>query len=92
MAETTWVNGVTGSILSTEILHAANTAINVYGYTVGDDLTIQKKGPNGKFYPHKMKGDSKIGGINSSAIILTPGTYRIIGNSKNALYITYEVI
>lgn len=92
MAETTWVNGITGSIESTEILHAANTAINTYGYSKGDELTIQKKGPDAKFYVHTMDGSASIGGRNSSVILLTPGTYRIVGVSKNPLYVTYEVI
>jgi len=92
MAETPWVNGVVGDIDSSEILHAANTAVNVYGYSVGDILTLQKKAPDSKFYPHKVSGSAVIGARDSSFIILTPGIYRIVGVSKKLVHITWEAI
>lgn len=90
MAESVWVNGILGEISSTEQTFAANTAINIYGSDSGDDIRLQKKGPDNKFYPHKVDGSDMVGGRNSSFILLVAGIYKIVGKSKKALYITYE--
>ena len=93
MSEETCVNGVSGAVNSSEILMVANTAINIYGWKIGDDLNLKKKNPvDGKLYPHKVNGSSKIGFQDSSFILTTPGTYVIDGNVKGPIFITYEVI
>jgi len=93
MSEQTWVNNISGAVASSEVLLEANTAINIYGWTVGDDLTLKKKNPiNNKLYVHKVNGSAKIGVTDSSILLITPGTYKIEGAAKGPIFITYETI
>jgi len=92
MSETTWVDGVNGTVASTEVLMTANTAINIYSVSQNDKLYLQKKGPDTVMYPHVVDGSPRIGNTNSSFILLTPGTYKVVGTTTSPVYITYEAL
>jgi len=92
MAETTWVDGVNGAVASSEVLMTANTVINIYSVSQNDVLRLQKKGPDAALYPHVIDGSPRIGNTNSSFILLTPGTYKIVGTTTSPIYITYEAL
>lgn len=92
MAETTWVNGVVGKIDSTEQIFAANTAINLYNASIDMSVSLLKKGPNGIFYPSSTNGSPKLQKRDSSFVLATGGTYKIVGTSSIPLYITFEAL
>jgi len=92
MSETTWINGVNGTVASTEVSMTANTVINIYSVSQNDKLYLQKKGPDTVLYPHVVDGSPRIGNTNSSFILLTPGTYKIVGTTTSPVYITYEAL
>jgi hypothetical protein len=92
MSETPWVDNVTGNVFSSEILLPSNTAVNIYGHSIGSELHLEKKGPDDKFYGHKINSSSRIGNNDSSFIIIAPGTYRIVGIVGKPIYITYEIL
>jgi len=92
MSETTWIDGVAGAVESTAVLMTANTVINLYSVTHEDILRLLKQGPDSTYYPHVVDGTPRIGNINSSFILLTPGTYKIVGTSASPVYVTYEAL
>jgi len=101
MADVNLINGVSGDINSTDIVVADSCTITAYNLLednlgVSDNLYVYKKASNGSYFPWRVGKDEDdnllvLSAKSMSVKISVPGTFKVVGNSRNSIVVDYAL-
>jgi len=101
MADVNLINGVSGDINSTDIVVTDSCTITAYNLLIDnlqveDILYVYKKATTGSYFPWRVGKDE-----DDNLLILTakamsvkisvPGTFKIVGKSRNSIVVDYAL-